>query len=541
MKKTFTFLILFLILTTELIWGTQQIETVVFPSEDEIAEAFYLGEISFEQFQILTELIANQVEPSSFLLDEIPNTLLQLDTVKTGTNKFYQVRYFIDNSDANFSQVTIKNQYASYLDENARSRYQTSVNYNREKFNLNFILRKEYSGRERIIRRYISFTPVGSKDNIIIGNFSKRFGLGGIIGYRGKILSYSDNFDSESFLFPDYGGFNGVYVKKHIGGNLLESIISYQRDSSFSVFTKSFMFRHESKYFPFFIFAQHELTERNSSKSFQDIKTSLYKNFKYTNGYFKTEFVAEFNKQNNSSAILLDGRHRTKRIYLTYALWNYGEAFLNISGGSKTSLISEYVFINEIQSKVLSKRSNQTGGMLKTEIKINPKWKIDIASIYAYKNSDTTETQIFSQVTRKILSSAKLSVDILFRNKERNDITNYIPQKKIQTRLMLVNQTDKFYLRNYISTLKKTDEPLYVGFFSEIRIRPQNYGLIHFWFNFSRFNTDSNRLDYFYGFIKNEIPVHNSFYISFKLSHRYSRSATDKHQNQFSINVSWQI
>ncbi len=541
MKKTFTFLLFLLLFSTEIIWGSQQIETVVFPSEDEIAEAFYLGEINFEQFQILTELIDNQIEPTSFLLDEIPNTLLRVDTISTESYKPIQVRYFIDNSDKKYAHVTIKNRYASYLDENASSRYQSSINYTQEQFKLNVILKKEFSGRERITRRYISFTPVGSKDNIIVGNFTKRFGLGGIIGYRGKLLSYSDNINTESLMFPDYGGFNGVYTLTNFYNNTFESVSSFNRDDNFSILTNAVMINYKSKNIPSLIVGFHSLKNKDIHENFYDMKTSLYKNFKYSNGYFKTELVAEFNKQNNSSAILFDGKHRSKHFYITYALWNYGEAFLNITGGSKTSLIAEHVVIENIQDTILSKRSNQTGGMLKTQIQLNQKWQVDLASIYSFKNSDTTEMQIFTQLSRKITTSTKLSVDFLFRNKERNVITDFISQKKMQSRLMLVQQTEQIYFRNYVLTLQKTDEPLYIGFFSEVKFHSHDYGLIHLWLNFSRVNMNTNKLDYFYGFIKNEIPVHNSFFISFKLSHRYNRSAADKHRNQFSIDASWQI
>ncbi len=541
MKIKFTFLFLLFLYTTEFVWGIQQIETVVFPSEDEIAEACSLGEISFEQFLILTELIANRVNPSSFLLEEIPRDLLRFDTAKTTSNNLEQMQYFLESRNQKKASVTIRNQYSSYLNEEARSRYQSSVTFQKEQFEFNSIIRKEFSGRERFTIRYLAYISQDRKRTVIAGNFSKRFGLGGIIGYRSKILSYSDNIDTESFLFPDYGGFNGLYAKVNKSGYAFQSVISYHRNSNFSIFTNAFMLSDNNKNLPSLIVGLHALKNRSLNNNFYDIKTGLYKNFKYTNGQISTELVAEFNKQNNSSALLIDGKHKSKKLYLTYAFWNYGEAYLNIAGGSKTSLISEYVTIDNIKQSILSKRSNQTGGLIKTKLRVSTNWQIDIASLYAYKNSDTTEMQLFTQLTRKLSASAKISIDVLHRNKNRNKLTDNTSYRKNQSRLMLVYNPDNLYVRSYIQYSHKTDKPRYVGFFSEIKQYSKNYGLLHLWLSLSEINSNTKQLDYFYGFIKNEIDLFDSLSVSFKLSHRYKRSATDKNVNQFSLNMNWQI
>ena len=106
---------------------------------------------------------------------------------------------------------------------------------------------------------------------------------------------------------------------------------------------------------------------------------------------------------------------------------------------------------------------------------------------------------------------------------------------------MLVHNHKRFYVRNYLLVLNKTEEATYVGVFSELKYRSENYGKVHLWLNFNRFNTETNQIDYFYMFLKNEIQLYDSFYLGFKLSHRYSRTSGDKVKNQFSLDVSWQI
>ncbi len=503
MKLKLTLFLFIIFLSTECIWGSQQIETVVFPSEDEIAEAFSLGEISFEQFIVLTELIANQVEPNSFLLEEIPYSLLRFDTLPANPTPTSQEEYFLHQKTIkqNSTEVLIKNQFASYIAEDASSRYQSSIYYTGEQFNYNFILKKEFSGRERFTRRYISFTPTDKRLHITVGNFTKRFGLGGVIGYRGKLLSYSDEIDSESFLFPDYGGFNGVYLLNQMKNYEIHGLTSYSRNDEFSFLTSA-IFVQPKSLLPSLIVGWHEIKNRNLHTKFNDVKTSLYKKVKYLRGFISAEAIADFNNQNNSTALIVDGKHKTKQFYITYSFWNYGDAFLNISGGSKTSLISERVELENLQYDFLSKRSNQTGGLLKSKLQISNNWQADLALISSFKNSDTTEFQVFSQLSRKIQTSTKLSFDFLYRNKERNEINNYSPEKKYQSRFMLVHQTDNYYFRNYLLVLDKTDEPTYIGIFSEVKLRTTNYGKVHLWINMSRFNRDTNHLDYFYTFIK---------------------------------------
>ncbi len=538
MKYLCTGLILFFIISTEICWGVQQIETIVFPSEDEIVEALILGEISIEQFYILTEIISTGVIQSSFLLDEIPTSLFRVDTTISQNN---QTKYFITSVNKKSAFVTIQNRYTSYLNENASTRMQSSVRFDKDDFDFNIILRKEFSGRERFVRRSIAFKPVGNSYSLIVGNFSKRFGLGGVIGYRGKLLSYSDEIDSESLLFPDYGGFNGLYVLKTFDNDTLETVFSYNRDEDFSVFTNSFMYTHEK--FPSVIISLNEIKNRMNNKKFSDLKTSFYKRYKYKSGEISTELVTEFNKKNNSIAFLIDGKHKTIKQYIKYSFWKYGKAFVDISGGSKTSLISEKVYLDtdSVNYMVSSKRSDQIGGLLKQKISLSHQWNIDVASLYSFKNSDTTELQFYGEVLRKIKSKKSLSIDFLFRRKVRNTDNLSTPFDKTQYRLLFIYAPEKLYVRTYLSYIDKTEELSYSGIFSELKYRSNNFGLIHLWLNINRLNYHTNQLDYFYGFLKNQINLYNSLSLSFKISHRYNRLTTDKYQNQFSIDVKWKL
>ena len=536
--KSYIFVILIVILLFPIspIWGTQQIETILFPSEDEIAEAFYLGEISLEQYLILTELISNGVENASFLLDEIPQSLLKIDTTDE-----YQAKYFIESHRDKTTHFLISNRYASYIEENSRYRNQTSCSYTSQDFLGHLTVKREFSNRQRFTRRYIAYSPENKNYKLIVGNFVKQFGLGGVIGYSGKMLSYSDEVNTESFLFPDYGGFNGLYgqiINDKIG---VQTVTSFNRNNEYSLMTFGLSLQPNSKLLPSVITAYNSFENKVVSKSFDDIKLSLYKKFNYTNGNIAIEFGQSINEQKNSTFFLSDGVYKTNRIKIRYGAWNYNSSFFNFSGGGKTSLISEYQYIKSIDYTMLNKRTNQTGAILKSQIPLANSWQLDIAGLYAYKNVDTTETELYGQVTKELNNSLSFSVDLLQRIKTRIETEDGTSETKTQSRFKCRYQTKKLYIRNYFSVLHYTDEPTYTGYFSEIKINSTHYGTIQFWLNASRFNMTTKQLDYIYAFIKNEIEIQKTISIGFKLSHSYNRHAAKQNSNQFSCDVSWQI
>ena len=200
---------------------SQELSTEIFPSEDEIYQALRSGEISYRQYLTLQEIAAHGLDSSNIhLLDEIPNlTFFVLDTNSMATSlEIEQETPFKTEQEkqTRAKQIggAIQHRYYRIAEEDGRSKYGTSARIDiGDNVTADIKLRREYSGRERVTSRTVAYkSRAGVVKEILLGNFSKRYGMGTVVGYRGKLLGYSSTIDSESWLFPDNGGFNGAAI-----------------------------------------------------------------------------------------------------------------------------------------------------------------------------------------------------------------------------------------------------------------------------------------------------------------------------------------
>jgi len=66
----------------------------------------------------------------------------------------------------------------------------------------------------------------------MVGSFTARLGLGTLFGYRGKLMSCSDKINIESLAYPDYGGYNGMYLIGRVEEVEVQFLGSLVRDES---------------------------------------------------------------------------------------------------------------------------------------------------------------------------------------------------------------------------------------------------------------------------------------------------------------------
>ncbi|MEE8404199.1 MAG: hypothetical protein V3S17_02285, partial [candidate division Zixibacteria bacterium] len=217
--------------------------TIVYTSEDELQEAFLNGEIDFVQLITMIELIRFGIDSTRYyLFDEIPNLSFILGKEQLPQPKLreqQQLAFISSAEPSNRIAAVLSHSFSRKLIEGSKSRYRTSLKlrgYNG--FEATIRLHREYSGSERIVYRNLKYTSRKNKlKSIVLGSFTKRLGLGTVLGYRGNILDYSTRIDSESLLFPDYGGYNGLNLNFETHNIGSELVVSYLQDSTYSLTT----------------------------------------------------------------------------------------------------------------------------------------------------------------------------------------------------------------------------------------------------------------------------------------------------------------
>jgi len=544
------FLLFFTVLFNEPLFS-QDLSTVVFPSEDEIYESLKLGEISYREFLILQELIINGVDSNNlYLLDDIPNLSFfkfNKPTFKTSLEKEQQIPFLKENKRGKrWGKLYghIKYKYYQRLKENSISKYRSSLKlyYNRN-ISTDIKLQRDFNGKERFLYRNFSYkNNKGKIEEITAGNFYQRLGLGTILGYRGKLFDFSTKLDRESFLFPDYGGYNGLYINWQPSKINIKNVISINRDTNFQLSSLGSMITYKhKKYTPGIIVGVNNLRNRRSNENITTYQIGFYSAYRYHNGYNSLEISAQREKQNHFGAIVTEGQHQFRKTAIKYAGWIYDDHFYDLTGGSKAGNIYHQNYLQEIEFDYSDKRSGQKGFLFRTMVILFSDISLANSLIYATLNADTTEVQWLTEFTKKVNDNFLINLYYLEKRHKRNKLNYDDITLKRQMRIETKYQSPKLYLRNYVSYNMKTDKNDYFSLFTYLKYRYQTGSQMEIWLNLSEIDTRTKTLNYLYGFIKNNFYLLNNLKISVKFNYNYNRTTKEKHQTEVSFDLSYLI
>ncbi|RME27917.1 MAG: hypothetical protein D6800_04485, partial [Candidatus Zixiibacteriota bacterium] len=375
----------------------QELSADVFPSEDELLQALELGEISFREFILLQELATVGLDSTQlYLLDDIPNLVYLRERLKpVSPLQLEQAQGFL--SRLRPEHGTVRWRFSQELEDNntGRSRYRVDAQLRpAEYWQSDWRVHREFSGRERWIRRAVTYRR---NDRVLrqvtLGSYITRFGLGTVVGYRGKLLNFSDQLDGESFLFPDYGGFNGVYARMQGRNVNSELMFSYTRDSTHELMSSGAITElHRLTWHPGLIVAVNRLRNRRTAVKAHDVKIAAHGRGRYAYGYTEAEFTFQTGDLGGAMAAVVEGRHDLGEAGVAYAFWAYGNRFADLMSGSKATPISRTVDIPAVGFAFSSRRAGQKGLFIRTSVQ--PAKRTELVGSFLYGGFDRNDNRI---------------------------------------------------------------------------------------------------------------------------------------------------
>jgi hypothetical protein len=518
--------------------------TSVFPSEDEALEARIRGEINSYQYGVLQEIIQHGVDTAAaHLFDEIPNLAYFLSPVKSLATSLQveQTKPFVKPSfRPGKTTGTVSYIYYQELEQDERARYRTAAHlYFSEHLQAAFRLHREYTGRERIVSRWLSYrNRQGALQEVTLGNFTARMGLGGIFGYRGKLLAFSDRIDEESLLFPDYGGYNGVHVRARWRRLDIEALTSVTRDDRFTLVSAGGMMALEaSPLRSAVIIGVNRLKNRDSGERIRDFKYALQSLYRYQAGYFSFELTGQAGERASWGAALAEGKHRFDRAEINYAVWWYDDDYLDLSGGGKAGSLYRTVTVDRVGFTFSDKRSGQEGGMLKSIVLMSPHVEMVNSAIFSRRTRDTLDFRFLSGLVGNVSRRLEVRLDYWRRIKRRRLSSQERDVVEQRTRLEGRINTGDLSVRTYIAYNTKSGNRDNVSLFLHVRYRHADDGMVEVWSNLARLDMDKGAIDYWYVYVRNQQRLFPHVTAAVKLSHRYNRDAGEKHYTVVSLEV----
>lgn len=381
--------------------------------------------------------------------------------------------------------------------------------------------------------------PRGRLQKFIFGNFSTRLGLGTVFGYRGKLLDFSDRIDEESFLFPDYGGYNGAFARVKLAQVEVKALGSVNRDVDHTHIAAGSMVTLRGKLFqPSVIIGVNRIKNRSTSTHLEDFKYGLSSLYHYQNGYLNLELSAQAGERSSWGGFVMEGRHHFGQAELKYAAWVYDDDYLDLTGGSKAGNLSHTIKLDKVDLTYSDKRSGQEGGMLKSIVLLAKDIEMVNSLVYAGRDSDTSNFQFLSGFVHKLNRRVEIRLDYLNKTKRRRRagfVQDDIDQRtRIETRI----KADNLSVRSYIAYNTESGRRDYISVFMNLKYRSAKVGSVEVWSNLARFDLKREVVNYWYVFVKSAQRIYDDLTAAVKLSHRYDRSSREKHYTVVRFEVS---
>jgi hypothetical protein len=231
--------------------------------------------------------------------------------------------------------------------------------------------------------------------------------------------------------------------------------------------------------------------------------------------------------------MVTEGKHRFQQAEILYSGWRYGDRFINLSGGSKAGAPRREQTLEDVSFTYSDRRAGQTGMLFKTVVLLSRRFTFSNGLIVAAFNSDTANVDLLSGLTR---SFEKGSLHIDFHHRT-------ITQQGASTRSVTENTgrlegrfTDgKLSGRSYIALSVRKDKPTRLSLFVNGKYETTLQGMVELWVNLGRY--ESGRMNYWYGFLRNERKILENLRMELKLANSYRRGTDPAHTLVVSLGI----
>jgi len=504
----------------------------IYPSDEELYEAYLAGDLEYQDYLNLKDLFDGGIDSTEmYLLEEIPNInyFLKSYTKDYSESEQEQTQPFTDVSEIEYKEKisgSFKWRRYQKLEENGDNEnrfYLTSGFAPGWTFKARGT--DEYDGRQTLSARSLIYkADQGTIKKLIVGNYTARFGLGLTVGYRGRLLDKDDLSESELIAFPDYSGFNGVYIEGGERKQDVKGMVHYDQNDTIRVQTVAVDLMREIGDFRIEGMVLGSLFKNrplDADYKFYQFGTL----FGYERDRFNGALELAFQKDASAfPAAVFESRYRDEILDIKFSAWHYDDDYKNFFGGGRSGSIYRSIELDTIGLAFRDRRNNQRGFLMRTRTAFSESEEFNLSfSLYGSGSHDRC-TEMLASFEKILNPESRLR---LFYEYERSEEMNGIATGN-KWRAEYRRASKKFYFRSYIGYRYNSDDKEYLSQFVRVRFSHAVFDNIEFWFNLSRLNMETGKIDYFYGYLKESVELMRDFMLGVKYHYRYSRDYSDK-------------
>ncbi len=520
-----------------------ELSDIVLPSEDELWEALECGRISVEQFIVLREIVATGIDPEvSHLLDEIPNlsyfatadTLLH-DPLELDQRAGIAAPEATGGNSGRFAGQ-LRHVFYQQLEDDADSWYRSSIDLSyAERIHAVIRINREASGRERVVGRSLGYhSRRGRLRRLTLGSFTTRLGLGATFGYRGKLVSFADRINRESLAYPDYGGYNGLYLEATTAGVDIRSLASIVRDPDHRLVSTGASVRlSRSRFRPGLILGYNELRDRSTGRALSLPTLALLGEYRYAAGYTAVEIGHQAGTGAAARVGLVEGRHRFASAEIRYAGWTYADNLIDLTSGGKAGQLTCRDTLEQVGFAMSSRRSGQDGALVKSLTDLSPNLRLSLSGLLAANAEGDRRQQFGAGVIRKFGPRRELALS--YFDRRRREASALTEDTEQGFRLEGRFKTAVWRIRSYIGYEMNSDEDNHVCLFAAVDYRAPDNSRYQVWTNFGEFDAEGLQYGYFY--VCGDWDLVGNLAAGAKLCNSYRRERGEKHITRISMHL----
>jgi hypothetical protein len=509
----------------------------VYPSEEEIFEAYLRGDIDYEEYLILREILEGGIDSTEFyLLEEIPNINFFLKSYFKNypDRQREQAESYIDKKVSTKRKMTgfLKNSTSRKLEENGdlKNSFQLKSRINSE-WSCEVRGRKDYADRYEWTKRSLLFrSRRGRIKRISVGNFTTRFGLGLTVGYRGRLLEKSTAETDETILFPVYGGFNGIYVEGGRRRDAVKLLVHYDRDDLHELRAGAIGFLKKWSRFTWeATITGASLKNRSDGKKYNQYQLGNFIQFSGEEQTAALELTFSGDTARFSPALILETSINTDLLNIKFSGWHYGRNFISLLGGGRAGASYRTVVIDDVDFSFRDKRTDQSGLLFKSRLNFENDVGLDLSFSAWGRDKYNNSVRTLIGFDWPVSTKASCGIDFNYRRRRQPDDSS----SETGIRTIYRIKDDNLFFRSYLGYRQDNKGRNLISLFFRFRKTSAAFGVVELWFNMDKINLDSRQLDYLYGYIRESIILTGRLELAAKYSYRYSRSYSDREESKF--------
>lgn len=523
-----------------------EIASVVVPDPEEIAEAFENGFLDYEDYRALLEISTEGClsrEDTLFLL-QFPDLL----TGYTTNTEFNQDDLSLGASSPAKPTVSVSRTHGLLLRHDQKlttqmqSRQLGRIHAARGPCRYYGEWQWESDGVMHPGRRFIEYRFVHADDTaarLTIGSFNDRFGMGLLYGYHGQLFRKAAVGDGlEGFLFPRYGGSNGLRLT--LGSGNKKPVIIYDTDRN-EEFVKHFI----GAAVPVSIGSQPVkvsaayglLRARGSHASVEAAYLSGTGGVKSNTTAAQYELATAVRDGTMTTALAGEGRVKRGKGTVTVSAWRYGDGYPAWFSGGPSSRRSRTSTVDEITLSWSDRYGGETGGAIRVKQEMTGRVSLHTTFGYAWRGESDYRAEALMGITGKVTARYRVKLDCFWRRD--NLYSGERGQRRIQMELVRQQATmrTRIVVGHRLDQSNNRDDFL---FFAEQKISGR-YGTMTMTGKLDRFQPDDIKTQAVYLTVGHQAAVSGRLGSAVKYSYRYHRGSSSGTYGQFRWDLVWAL